>query len=66
MNSHLSKEEIKIIDDIKIGCEELIKVILSDILNSPEKFAKLESHKKHKYSVRFFVIHEIIRIINNN
>jgi hypothetical protein len=66
MNSQLSKEEIKIIDNIKIGCEELIKLILSDILNSPEKFAKLESHKKHKYFVRIFVIHEIIRIINNN
>src|SRR5918994_3613805 len=66
MDSHLSKEELNIINNIKIGCEELIKLILSDILKSPEKFAKLDSHKKHKYFVRIFVIHEILRIINND
>jgi hypothetical protein len=66
MNLGLSKEEIKIIDNIKIGCEELIKLILSDILKFPEKFAKLDSHKKYKYFVRIFVIHEILRIINKN
>ena len=66
MNLHLSKEEIKTINNIKIGCEELIKLILSDILKSPEKYAKLDSHKKHKYFVRIFVIHEILRIVNNN
>ena len=66
MNSQLSKEEIKIIDNIKIGCEELIKLILSDILKFPEKFAKLDSHKKYKYFVRIFVIHEILRITNKN
>ena len=66
MNSQLSKEEIKIIDNIKIGCEELIKLILSDILKFPEKFAKLDSHKKYKYFVRIFVIYEILRITNKN
>src|SRR5215211_572650 len=66
MNLHFSKKELNIINNIKIGCEELIKLILSDILKSPEKFAKLDSHKKHKYFVRIFVIHEILRIINKN
>ena len=66
MNSHLSKEEIKIVDNIKIGCKELINLILSDILKFPEKFAKLNSHKKYKYFVRIFVIHEILRIVNKN
>jgi hypothetical protein len=28
MNLRLSQEEIKIIDNIKIGCEELIKLII--------------------------------------
>ena len=66
MNSHFSKEEIKIIDNIKIGCEELIKLVLSDRLQSPEKYAKLSSHKKYKYFVRIFTIHEILRIITKN
>jgi len=56
MNLPLSKEEIKIIDNIKIGCEGLIKLILSDILKSPEKFAKLDYHKKHKYFVGIFAL----------
>jgi hypothetical protein len=56
MNLRLSQEEIKIIDNIKIGCEELIKLILSDILKFPEKFAKLDFHKKHKYFVRTIIL----------
>jgi hypothetical protein len=66
MNSHLSKEEIKIIDDIKIGCKELITIILSDILKSPEKYAKLSSHTKHKPVVRISAIYEVLRIITKN
>ena len=66
MDSPLSKEELIIINNIKIGCKELIKLISSDNLKSPEKFAKLDSHKKHKYFVRIFVIHEILRIVNKN
>lgn len=66
MNSHLSKEEIKIIDNIKIGCEGLIKLILSDRLKSPEKYAKLTSHTKHKPVVRISAIYEVLRIITKN
>ena len=66
MNSHIPKEDIKIIDNIKIGCEELIKLILSDRLESPEKYAKLSSHTKHKPVVRLFAIYEVLRIITKN
>lgn len=66
MNLGLSKEEIKIIDNIKIGCEELIKLTLYDRLKSPEKYAKLSSHTKHKPVVRIFAIFEVLRIITKN
>jgi hypothetical protein len=66
MDVRLSKEEIKIIDNIKIGCEELIKLILSDRLKSPEKYAKLSSHTKQKPVVRLSAIFEVLRIITKN
>ena len=66
MISHLSKKELKIINNVKIGCEELIKRILSDILKSPKKYAKLSSHIKHKPVVRLFAIYEVLRIITKN
>ena len=66
MNSHFSKEEIKIIDNIKIGCEELINLVLSDRLQFPEKYAKLGSHTKHKPVVRLSTIFELLRLITKN
>ena len=66
MNSSFPNENLEIIENIKKGCEELIKLILSDILKSPEKYAKLSSHTKHKPVVRIFAIFEVLRIITKN
>ena len=37
LDSQLSKEEIRIINNVKIGCEELIKLILSDLSKISKK-----------------------------
>ena len=64
MGSSFTNQEIQIIENIKTGCEELIKFILSERLESPERYVKLSSHKKHKSFVRIYAIFEVIRIIN--
>ena len=61
----ITPDKNKFIEQIKIGIEILIKLVILDRIKSPERYSTLRSHHKKKSLTQTFLIHELIKKSEN-